>query len=515
MGLNIVDKQQYLEEREKLIGADRSLRRDRPAVHTRSALETEADEIMHRIRAEEAAGIWKEDHPDVPHPFPGMEFLTGKKIVEKTRTFEILMPKGALLHIHIGATVDARTLLDLALQQPAIHIRVPERLDARNISSVLPELMPLTPEFYNMDGEIVSSNSYVPNTWVNITRAREQFDPSLGGPEGFDRWIIDAMTLRPAEAYGTHNTVTKIWEKFQSTFGVSGGLVHFLPIFKQYLRIFFLTSINDGISYMEPRIDFYFAKALTATDGRSTITHREVLQLFEATVNEVKEELTKEGRGDKFLGARIIYTAFRALEPKDLYYYVDDCIDLKKEFPHIIAGFDLVGNEDELRPLIDYVEPLLYFRERQLQEGVEIPFLFHAGETLGDGDSPDNNLYDALLLGTKRIGHGFSLVKHPKLLQACREQGILLEVCPISNEILRLTSSMPMHPLPIIINNGVSVALSSDGPSVFGNMGLTYDFFQFSMMLPAEKKDALDSWETEWRAFLEFIVARYKGSLPN
>lgn len=71
-----------------------------------------------------------------------------------------------------------------------------------------------------------------------------------------------------------------------------------------------------------------------------------------------------------------------------------------------VVGFDLVGNENELKPLIDYLEPLLQFRERQKEEGVEIPFLFHAGETFGDGTEADMNMYDAILLGTKRIGHG-------------------------------------------------------------------------------------------------------------
>jgi adenosine deaminase CECR1 len=66
-----------------------------------------------------------------------------------------------------------------------------------------------------------------------------------------------------------------------------------------------------------------------------------------------------------------------------------------------------VGNENELKPLIDYIEPLLLFRERQKVEGVDIPFIFHAGETLGDGTAADMNLYDAILLGTKRIGHGY------------------------------------------------------------------------------------------------------------
>jgi len=70
-------------------------------------------------------------------------------------------------------------------------------------------------------------------------------------------------------------------------------------------------------------------------------------------------------------------------------------------------GFDLVGHEDALHPLIYYIKPLLWFRERQREEGVDIPFIFHAGETLGDGTEADINLYDAILLGTKRIGHGY------------------------------------------------------------------------------------------------------------
>lgn len=37
---------------------------------------------------------------------------------------------------------------------------------------------------------------------------------------------------------------------------------------------------------------------------------------------------------------------------------------------------------------------------------------------------------------------------------------------------------MPAHPLPVLMNNGVPVALSSDDPAIFGNMGLTYDYFQ-------------------------------------
>jgi adenosine deaminase CECR1 len=113
-------------------------------------------------------------------------------------------------------------------------------------------------------------------------------------------------------------------------------------------------------------------------------------------------------------------------------WYTEDCIALKQEFPHLIAGFDLVGPENISIPLISYLQVLLDFNARVQSLGLELPLILHAGETLGDGNEPDSNVYDAILLGTKRIGHGFSLVKHPELMKICKERDILIEVCPIS-----------------------------------------------------------------------------------
>ncbi|KAF8891212.1 hypothetical protein BD779DRAFT_188177 [Infundibulicybe gibba] len=82
------------------------------------------------------------------------------------------------------------------------------------------------------------------------------FDPNLGGPEGFDKWAVDSMIIHPSEAYGTHNTISKIWDKFRNTFIVSAGLFRFAPIFSEYVREFLLSSIKDGIMYVETRIGF-------------------------------------------------------------------------------------------------------------------------------------------------------------------------------------------------------------------------------------------------------------------
>jgi len=118
------------------------------------------------------------------------------------------MPKGALLHAHLDATVNVPVLLDLALKQPAIHVRSPTVLNASNLKSTLPQFEAL-PQHTTTNVVSLTDAKYSPDTWVPIKQAREIFDPQLGGPEGFDRWVTGALTIDPSEAYGTHNTVTK------------------------------------------------------------------------------------------------------------------------------------------------------------------------------------------------------------------------------------------------------------------------------------------------------------------
>lgn len=72
-----LDISDYQMQRASLIDEDRSLRREFLSSHLRSAKEIEADKIVRKIRALEAETIWKQDYPSIPHPFPGMEFLTG------------------------------------------------------------------------------------------------------------------------------------------------------------------------------------------------------------------------------------------------------------------------------------------------------------------------------------------------------------------------------------------------------------------------------------------------------
>lgn len=119
------------------------------------------------------------------------------------------MPKGALLHAHLDATVNAEFLWDLALKQPGIHVRVAQPLSAANLATNLPEFR-ILPSSLHTDVPSLSDASYIPGEWVPLHNARNSFATELGGSEGFDKYVISSMTINPAEAYGTHNTVEKV-----------------------------------------------------------------------------------------------------------------------------------------------------------------------------------------------------------------------------------------------------------------------------------------------------------------
>ncbi|KAH8826919.1 hypothetical protein DL96DRAFT_1710080 [Flagelloscypha sp. PMI_526] len=543
-----MDFTSYLKERDELIQKDTGLRRDYALQQNFSDLEKRADQIVRRIRKEEAETIWDVERDDVANTFPGMAFLTSKSLVMETNIFKLLtkMPKGALLHAHFDATVDPNWVLKQVYKYPAIYsLRVP--------STLLPEsayskdnLFPLTtqsikyliPEFSasrsvspvaSEDVKSISDESYERGSWINLVKARENFSAELGGTEGFDEWIISHLSISPKEAYETHSTDTKIWTKFGAAIGTTHGLIAYEPVWKAFLWEFLRSSVEDGVSWIEERLGFPYGQVVVRESTQEEdMAPREIIGMADEVSKSFKEDMKKQGREKEFFGYKVYFFWPLPLHPlRILTEKMEDlmtlCIDLKKEYPHLIAGFDLVGPENAGHPLIHYAELLLNFRKKQAEEGVDIPFIFHAGETVGDGTDTDKNLYDAILLGTKRIGHGFSLIKHPELIKLCRERNICIEMCPISNEILRLTTSMPMHPLPALYNNGVPIALSSDDPSVFGNMGLSYDYFQVlvsseisglltmaeiardSIRANEEKSIVLRNYDEKWKEFVEFV----------
>ncbi|KAH7337218.1 Metallo-dependent hydrolase [Rhizoctonia solani] len=518
---------EYLERRTDLIAEERAIRFDAGVIQNATSKELKAIEIVDALRRREQESVWSADR----NKEPGMPFLWAKDAIVQTDLFKLIkkMPKGALLHAHSDAIVDAKYLLQLALDYPSIHIRT-----ASGINSSGPLPAPIFRPLSQIEAEQYVNNSfptsadYVPNSWVSAQRFRERFPNELGGKDAFDKWIISAMTIGADDAYLQYNTTAKIWEKFTNTFLVALGLTRYEPIYRRYTDQLLLSQIEDGVSYVEIRLGYSPARTVISEDGTRNLTNSEVLDITQSIIDEVKARLQGQGRGNEFIGARIIYSATRSISVPEMAKQLDDCLELKAKYPELIAGFDMAGQEDPGHPLMFFAEALLDFRSKAEKRGLDIPFMFHAGETLDDGGEVDSNLYDAYLLGAKRIGHGFSLAKHPLLMQKYRENGIAVEICPISNELLRLTRSANTHILPILLNNGVPVALSSDDPAVFQNPGLSFDFYQtivasnitnilslgklarqsleYSSLNRTANDAALGLWDLRWNGFIDEIV---------
>lgn len=90
--------------------------------------------------------------------------------------------------------------------------------------------------------------------------------------------------------------------------------------------------------------------------------------------------------------------------------------------------------------------------------------LHHTGE-----DAGPESIREALDVGrTERLGHGIRVLEDPGLVAEVRDRGLALEVCPSSNVTLGLVPSLPEHPLPRLLDAGLTVTLNTDVPSVTG-----------------------------------------------
>ena len=492
--------EQYLTSRSALIDQEKSSRSDAAFRASLTPLAHEACAIVAKIREEEHRTVWNrqgislesDDELDdgdedaggaekfTLNFFPGMMFGLAREQMEETKMWRVVrkMPKGALLHAHFDAMVDLPWLVHTTVDTEGMGFAM---CPLPGTEGTPEGTVPRVPRF-QYKGDLGLSDEQVRVLWNDTYEAGQYLPAKLvaeqfwaGGRESFVEYIVGQCSISKEESLDQHLGLDDIWRKFKSCFGVVNSMLLYEPIFRASVQRVLEDLLEDGIRWVDLRCVFvpnYRRQGCTQAEPNAEA-------LFEAFGQEL-EKFTASERGSGFWGARFIWTTLRMADPKGIVQSMQECITVKKRFPDLISGFDLVGQEDAGRPLADLVPELFWFRKTCVEAGVDIPFFFHAGECLGDGDETDENLYDAILLGTRRIGHGFSLFKHPLLIEMVKQKAILIESCPISNEVLRLTGNIKSHPLPALLSRGVRCSLSNDDPAMLGHgkVGLSHDFWQ-------------------------------------
>ncbi|THD00041.1 hypothetical protein EYZ11_000493 [Aspergillus tanneri] len=531
--------QAHLLLKKKFLDSEKKLR------HGLSELERRACSIVERIRCNELATIWRSElKGNSEHLFQGIAFDLAKDTIQKTQLWRIVkrLPKGALLHAHIDGMVDMGWLIETGLNTPGIHIKSDTPLTSPDrFREALIEFTYL-PEPSQAAMIDIFSPSYTPGETMPLTRAAEICP--YGGQDGLVSLLVSRVTFSMDDCLRHHEGIDKIWSRFESIFQILGGLTFYEPIFRQFVHRMCAEALADNIRWIDLRVVFLAPFQLANGTAGGFL---DLLRVFE-------EELTRfqcSESGASFWGVRIIWTCHRRQDDEFIRRDMENCLAAKAQFPHLIAGYDLVGQEGLGRTLEEHLSSLLWFRQECKNRGLELPFFFHAGEVRGDGDCHDLNLLDAVLLGTKRIGHGYSLFQHPLIINEVRSRDICVEVCPISNELLRLNGSASSHPVPALLANGVAVALSSDTPGVFGHIGtrVSCDFWQIlnsfdavgleglgdiaetsilyaafadsrgcceemGRQAGAVRKTRVAEWRGEWLDFCKWIIAEYDEQFP-
>lgn len=88
----------------------------------------------------------------------------------------------------------------------------------------------------------------------------------------------------------------------------------------------------------------------------------------------------------------------------------------------------------------------------------------HAGETTGP-----EGIWEALSIGSERIGHALSAVADPNLMEELKTRAIPMELNPTSNVRTGVCPSFRQHPLRQYFDGGLLVTINSDDPAFFGS----------------------------------------------
>jgi aminodeoxyfutalosine deaminase len=130
--------------------------------------------------------------------------------------------------------------------------------------------------------------------------------------------------------------------------------------------------------------------------------------------------------------------------------------EMHAHYPSII-GIGLGGDER-----IAASEPFAALYARAQAVGLRLTN--HAGETTGP-----EAIWEALSIGSERIGHALSAIQDSTLLQNLKDREVAMELNPTSNVRTGVCPSFAAHPLRRYFDHGLLVTINSDDPAFFGS----------------------------------------------
>lgn len=396
------------------------------------------------------------------------------------------LPKCGLLHVHSAAALSVEGLIDLL-----------KKWGGKGI-------------YIQLEG---------PQQGMMVYESEKEH---LASPKPLQAFIEDdgEETLKQWLTIGRHtDRVDYIWDEFNRIFARTSSLFADRDFYYQYHYRFFLECLHDRIDYVELRCGF---QNFTDSSKDGILDqYSDFLDVLLKAKNAAKDEYLRTKKEDEWelpYGELNLGVILCARRDKDAQKETDKVALMKKvdtaiawklgNYNELIKGFDFVSEEDRGKTSYTYYQDIFYgtvmdgygkgskeekeFTKLREQYKIAnlcrldlIELMLHAGESLW---IEQENILDAKIASKSRIGHGFQLLAYPGVLWEYMSEpydgmprGPVLEVCPISNQMLRYFPDIRNHYALILMKMGVPCVLANDDPQILGNSGLSYDFWEIYM----------------------------------
>ena len=241
-------------------------------------------------------------------------------------------------------------------------------------------------------------------------------------------------------------------------------------------------------------------------------------------------------KNPKFIDFSFIIFALRRHSNLESDKTLEMAIQYNKDHPDLVKGFDLVQEEDRGHSLLYHSDILIKaYNYGKNESNGTFQLYLHNAETnwaedqlisfREDSVPTLENIYDAMVLEPRRLGHGLGYIKHPQIYETLIKKDIAIELCLASNHLLGYTSDVRTHPGLNYYRSGIPVVLAGDDPGTFGYNELTIEYYlaslawslniydlrnfasssiQYSSLADNEKSNALLKWKKEWEKFIFF-----------
>ena len=324
------------------------------------------------------------------------------------------------------------------------------------------------------------------------------------------------------------------WHVMGPLFGRMGSsLINQANVTKRHMEAMLQAAMDENVQYLETKSSAYNklyvldSHPMYATkNGKHFIDNddgeEELLMMSQVVKDFIK-------KNPDFIGYKRIINSSRR-NKKFILSDIERVFRLYKKYPHIVSGYDMVGEEDKGYSLLFFLKDFVDTRD----SGESVPLFFHTAETNWPddllaskyGDDAVNamqNVYEAIILGAKRVGHGIGFIHHPYLINELKVRNIAVEANPISNKMLGYVPDQRHHPAITYLRSGVPVVLGADDPATFGYDSFTVDWYEafmgwgldladmrqlannsltYSSLDDAGKAIALQKWSTSWRRYI-------------